>query len=192
MILNAAFHEFAEKGFEQASTNAIVKEAGIGKGMLFYYFKNKQGLYEYLIEYTLHVIIHDYLEQIDTEERDFIERFKQASRLKMKAFLEYPALFRFAGTFMLDEASIPEKLKPRLEKLQQLGYAMMYENIDTSLFRDDVDVEKAFQLIRWSIEGYQNELKQRLQGENLAAMDFDPLWEEFYEYLEVLRKSFYS
>ena len=40
-ILDAALMEFAEHGYEKASTNRIVKEAGIGKGMLFYYFKSK-------------------------------------------------------------------------------------------------------------------------------------------------------
>ncbi|MFG6117632.1 TetR/AcrR family transcriptional regulator [Thalassobacillus sp. B23F22_16] len=191
-ILNAAFREFAEKGFEQASTNVIVKEAGIGKGMLFYYFKNKQGLYEYLIEYTLDVIMEDYLQRIEPGERDFIERFKHAARVKMKAFLEHPDLFRFSGTFMLDQESIPDRLKPRMEQLQKRGNEIMYENINYSLFRDDVDVEKAFRLIRWAIEGYQNEMKQRLYGANFATFDFDPYWKEFDEYLDVLRKSFYS
>ncbi|WP_371809524.1 TetR/AcrR family transcriptional regulator [Halobacillus sp. Marseille-Q1614] len=191
--MDAAFREFAEKGYDQASTNAIVKDAGIGKGMLFYYFKNKKALYEYLMEYSLDVITREYFQRIDTTEKDFIERFKQASQIKMETYLEHPALFRFTGTFLvLHEDDLPEKLKERVEKVQKKGYSIIYDNIDYSLFRQDIDVEKAFNLIRWSIDGYQNELKQRLQGQNLATMNFDPMWEEFHEYLEVLKKTFYS
>ena len=55
-ILRAALNIFAVKGYKDASTNKIVKEAGISKGTLFYYFKNKEGLYHYLIDYSLEVI----------------------------------------------------------------------------------------------------------------------------------------
>ena len=35
-ILEICIAEFAEKGYERASTNAIVRTAGIPKGTLFY------------------------------------------------------------------------------------------------------------------------------------------------------------
>ncbi|UOQ92121.1 TetR/AcrR family transcriptional regulator [Halobacillus shinanisalinarum] len=192
-VLTAALKEFGENGFEQASTNRMVKGAGIGKGMLFYYFKNKKELYQYLIDYSLDFTINEYINLIDTAEPDFIERLLQASRIKMKAYTENPALFNFLGTLLLtDESEIPAALKVRIEELQKLGYSKLYENIDRRLFRDDVDVEKAFQLIRWSIEGYQNELTNRLKGQKMASIDFEPYWEEFYEYIEVLKSCFYK
>ncbi len=40
-IINASLAEFARNGYERASTNEIVKEAGISKGSLFVYFNNK-------------------------------------------------------------------------------------------------------------------------------------------------------
>ena len=42
-ILDAAIREFAEHGYDKASTNSIVKEAGIAKGLLFHYFGSKKG-----------------------------------------------------------------------------------------------------------------------------------------------------
>jgi len=48
-IINAALAEFAQKKYDYASTNSIVKKAQIGKGMLFHYFGNKKNLYIYLI-----------------------------------------------------------------------------------------------------------------------------------------------
>lgn len=41
-IAASALKEFAEKGFEQASTNTICKEAGVSKGLLFHYFGSKK------------------------------------------------------------------------------------------------------------------------------------------------------
>lgn len=42
-IINSGLMEFSNYGYQQSSTNRIVENAGIGKGMLFYYFKNKKG-----------------------------------------------------------------------------------------------------------------------------------------------------
>ena len=50
-ILNAALKEFAQKGYKNASTNQIVKEADISKGLLFHYFKNKKQLFLFLYDY---------------------------------------------------------------------------------------------------------------------------------------------
>lgn len=185
--------EFAEKGYESASTNHIVKQAGIGKGMLFYYFKSKQDLYHYLIAYSIQFIEVNYMNKIDKNETDFIERLKQATVLKMKTYNAHPDVFHFLGTIFMNETiDLPTDLQNQYEELQKTGYSLLYDNIDTSLFRADVDVEKAFQLIRWSIEGYQDDLIQRLQGYNLAEVNFDPLWKEFFDYLDVLKTAFYT
>lgn len=192
-IINAALKEFAEKGYEQASTNQIVKNAGIGKGMLFYYFKNKRELYLYLIDYCLDITLNEYLHLVDTNEMDFIDRMRQASQIKVRSFTEKPNVFYFMGSlFLTNELELPVELETRMEELQRLGYSKLYDNIDTSLFRDDVDVNEVYKLIRWSIEGYQNELTNRLKSEKLTSIDLDPLWDEFYDYLDILKKSFYK
>lgn len=192
-ILESAMKEFAENGYEQASTNRIVKEAGIGKGMLFYYFKSKRDLYEYLLAYSMDIVVNEYFQLIDTNETDFIERLMQAAEVKMQVQKAYKHVFNFMGTFLLKKGEkLPGKLQNRYEELQALGNALMYEGIDTSLFRKDIDTKKAFKLIRWSIEGYQNELLLRLEGQKMTEIDFDPYWQEFYEYMDVLKKTFYK
>lgn len=192
-ILEAALREFAVNGYERASTNQIVKEAGIGKGMLFYYFNNKKELYEYLVEYSLTVMMEQYFGMADLAEPDFIERLKKIAAIKLKAQAENAHVFNFIGTAMLaEDAGLPPRLQKKYEEMQKKGYAMLYEGIDKSRFREGVDVEKAFRLIQWAIEGYQNDLAYRLTGAKLAAVDFGPYWSEFYEYLDILKKSFYK
>lgn len=192
MILQAALEEFAENGYEMASTNRIVKRAGIGKGMLFYYFKSKKELFHHLVSYSFDLIVDEYFNLVDTAEKDFIERFKQASKVKLKAQTENKHVFNFIGMVMLEkELELPEDLQKQFEELQRRGYALVYEGIDKSLFKQDMDVDKTFNLIRWAIEGYQNELLRKLEGRKMSAVDFDPYWQEFYEYLEILKRSFY-
>lgn len=44
-IVAAATREFAANGYQRASMNAIVKEAGIAKGSIYQYFANKEALF---------------------------------------------------------------------------------------------------------------------------------------------------
>lgn len=41
-MINSALKEFSVNTFQKASTNTIVEEAGISKGLLFHYFGNKK------------------------------------------------------------------------------------------------------------------------------------------------------
>jgi AcrR family transcriptional regulator len=48
-ILHAASREFGQKGFDGASTASIMESAKVNTSLLYYYFKNKIGLYEAVI-----------------------------------------------------------------------------------------------------------------------------------------------
>lgn len=49
-LLECAIDEFAEYDYHSASITKIVTRAGIAKGSLYQYFKDKQDLYYYLLE----------------------------------------------------------------------------------------------------------------------------------------------
>ena len=51
-ILEAALTEFANKGYKKASTNTIVREAKVSKGLLFHYFISKKDLYIYIFKFA--------------------------------------------------------------------------------------------------------------------------------------------
>lgn len=49
-ILAAALQEFAHKGSAGARTDEIARNAGVNKALLYYYFKDKEGLYAAVLE----------------------------------------------------------------------------------------------------------------------------------------------
>src|SRR5580704_18641733 len=49
-ILNAAAQEFAEIGIAGARTDAIARVARVNKALLYYYFKDKEALYDAVVE----------------------------------------------------------------------------------------------------------------------------------------------
>ena len=56
-ILNAALKEFAGKGFDDASTNVIAKEASISKPLMFHYVNNKKDFFLFLYIIAARAII---------------------------------------------------------------------------------------------------------------------------------------
>jgi TetR/AcrR family transcriptional regulator len=49
-ILKAALEEFAHEGVTGARTDEIARRAGVNKALLYYYFKDKEGLYAAALE----------------------------------------------------------------------------------------------------------------------------------------------
>src|ERR1043165_8555852 len=49
-IMKAALEEFAHEGAAGARTDEIARRAGVNKALLYYYFKDKEGLYAAALE----------------------------------------------------------------------------------------------------------------------------------------------
>ena len=49
-ILDAARHEFAERGYDGARVDAIVARAGVSKNLVYHYFDSKEGLFIAVME----------------------------------------------------------------------------------------------------------------------------------------------
>ena len=161
--------------------------------MLFYYFTNKKNLYVYLIDYCIEVIEREYLEVIDYSARDLFERLKDLSIIKWNFVTKNPNAINFIGTlFFKNPENLDAELKVRFEALQGKWYSILYEDIDFSMFREDIDTKKAFDLIQWSLHGYEKDLKYRLRDQKITSIDYEVYYEEFYGYLEVLKTTFYK
>lgn len=65
-ILKAAANEFAREGVAGARTEAIARSAGVNKALLYYYFKDKEALYQAVLDEVFSGVrraIHDALAQ---------------------------------------------------------------------------------------------------------------------------------
>ena len=62
-ILNAAIDLFAERGFNATPTSAIAKTADVAEGLIFHYFKNKNGI-------LAHILIDMLEDYIDGEKNE--------------------------------------------------------------------------------------------------------------------------
>ena len=123
-ILEATIREFADKGFEKASTNEIVKEAEISKGILFHYFQNKKNLFLFAFDYFIDLCLDEFYKKVDLEEKDFFEKLRQISSFKLHLVHKYPDIFKFFEVAIGEEsAEIKNEIEERdfFEKLRQIS-----------------------------------------------------------------------
>ena len=192
-IINAAIREFAQKGYENASTNQIVKEADISKGILFHYFKNKKDLFLFLYDFAVDTLKEDYFEKLDTTSRDIFERLRQVSVYKLGIVGRYPEIYNFLMAAHFEEsAEVRHDIAKRDNELLAKGYGKVYENIDFSLFKEGVDIKKAIEIISWSVEGFAMKEQEKLKHSVDLEKDYQSILAGFDPYLDMLKKSFYK
>ncbi|MDR6120883.1 TetR/AcrR family transcriptional regulator [Bacillus sp. SLBN-46] len=192
-IINAAIKEFAQKGYSNASTNEIVKEAGISKGLLFHYFQNKKQLFLFLFDSCVELITDDFYKKIDLTETDFFQRIRQSVLIKMELLAQYPNIFKFVEKAYLDDsADIQTEMQKKIRELNHINIGKIYEGIDVSKFRDDIDIQKIFKIITWTFEKLSDEELYKAKLLPNYEIDYQKVQKEAEEYFEILIKCFYK
>lgn len=187
-VFNAALKEFARKGYDDASTIEIAREAGISKGLLFHYFNTKKDLFLFLYDYSMKTIKTEYFDMINTKNKDIFVRLRQVYLLKIELIHEHPWLFQFSAVAAsTDSKDVKRELESRKLEMESMGFVKMFENIDESKFKKGIDVEKAKNIIFWAIGGYTNKVIEEVKASELEEPDYDKVLEEFDAYLNILK-----
>lgn len=176
-----------------ASTDSIVKEAGISKGALFFYFKNKKGLFLFLYDYAVDIVKDGIITKFNKDEKDIFERRRQVALLKIEILKKHPEILDFlAAAYMEDSGEVKSDLESRNKKLIAGGKDILNEGIDTSKFKENIDTKRAIEIITWAIDGFTNKEMEKIKRFSLHELDFNELLKEMDIYLEILKKNFYK
>lgn len=190
-ILNAAINEFAHKGYKNASTNEMVKEAGISKGLIFHYFKSKKQLYFFLYDYLMEIMEKEYFQKLWLDEKDFLKKMRMAALTKLELFRKYPLIFKFFLTaYSETDDEVRNEVAHRNQKLIEINLPKIYDNIDLSNLREGVDQQKAMNLIVWALEGYAN--SKIPEFKTMDEAEFSDMVTELGTYLEILKQCFFK
>ncbi|MDK8181376.1 TetR/AcrR family transcriptional regulator [Paenibacillus sp. UMB4589-SE434] len=191
-IINAALKVFSQKGYEQASTNEIVKEAGISKGLLFHYFNNKKELFLYLYGHAVEQLMNEFVAKLNQDQKDIFMKLRQALLLKFDMIQRYPDVFDFLKTAYFENC---DEIKPELEhynkQLVASGYSTIFQDVDHSLFKEGTDVTRAIQVIFWTLEGFGLQQQAKWKASRYEDIKIDEVMEEIDRYMQILKQAFY-
>ena len=184
-MINAALKVFALQGYRHASTDDIVKEAAISKGLLFHYFGSKLGAYQFIYEYSVRYMNLELRSTVDSGEKDLFVLMKQIELAKMHAMRGYPYMQQFLNRTVSEDVS--EALLAVEEKRGMLEetYETLGAQIDHSRLPAGVDGGKLWKMLDLTIKG--------LMTERFQSASFQPemLYEEICSYIDMVRQMVY-
>ena len=176
-MINAALKVFAAQGYRHASTDDIVREAAISKGLLFHYFTSKLGVYHFVYDYSVRYMNLELKSFVNARETDLFQVMKQMEYARMHAMRSYPYMQQFLNRSMAEDCC--EALESIEEKrnILQDTYDEIYARIDYNNMPAGVDGMKLQKMLDFTVKG--------LLAERFRDASFQPemLYEEICEYL---------
>ena len=187
-IIDAALTEFAEYGYENGSTNRIVKNCGISKGSLFKYFENKEELYFYLIDTVSAQMAEEMRFDVSRLSRDLYERVIEYSVAEISWYVTNPVKGRFLiGVASETGSDIGRKIVERYGDKSKDIYEALLKGVDMS-GRSNSRKEIS-DILRWVIMGFNSSFLKSIAGRD---DDIESLKKSYIKqlkgYLSVLKK----
>lgn len=192
-ILSAALQEFAAKGYLQASTNTICREAGVSKGLLFHYFDSKKGLYLYILDRCISYYQQSFDRLMSDLTGDILERIFQITELKMKMFAENPLSYSIVMEAFLDiPPELSDEIKQRHDNLNNKYLPKVYSGLDLGVFREGIDHQRAMELISLVTDGLSDRfIKESKINKDRSVDNLRKYCSLLYEYMDLLKKGIY-
>ncbi len=180
-MINAVLKVFALQGYRHGSTDDIVREAAISKGLLFHYFGSKLGAYRFVYDYSVRYMNLELRSAVGAGERDLFVIMKQIEYARMRAMKGYPYMQQFLNRSQWEDSC--EALLSVEEKRNVLAetYAAIDGQIDYNALPAGVDGKKLRKMLDFTIKG--------LLAEGFQDASFQPeiLYEEICGYLDMIK-----
>jgi TetR/AcrR family transcriptional regulator len=187
MIIDAALKTFGANGYKKASISDIAAAAGISKAMVFHYFGTKKALYLYLINLCGTIIMNEVNEKFDNSITDFFDRIKMSSSIEVSVMKRYAAIPSFlANVYFEKDEEVKDDIKAALDSGEDFRNKIAFDGVDTSRFKDGVDLKLLMKMLYWIADGFTKQLSSE------SEIHFDTMMDEFNECLDMLKSNLYK
>ncbi len=152
-ILSAAQNEFIRNGYEGASLNTIVGEAGISKGSLYYYFEDKTDLYLTVLSQVMSELQRN-IGGIGVGEfsDDFWGDIEEYTRKSLRMIKENPDFVRLArGLFsLISSGNIPDSVAEVIIDWKSIMTSIVMRGQEMGEVRTDLPLDLLVNIL-WSL-----------------------------------------
>lgn len=187
-VYEAALDVFGRRGYGRALTGDIAREAGMSKGLLFFYFHNKKDLYLRLVDHLMDKVTELVVDDGFWEINDFFELLLYAGRKRGAVMRRFPRLLDFSlRAYYPEHSEIRDALNAWTQRQTNAMLERFFKNVDFGRFKDDVDPLHVIELLVWLADGYLHQ--ERSRGH---AIDLDDLLAHLEEWCHMLRSYAYK
>lgn len=187
-ILREATTEFALYGYNAASTNKIMLQAGLAKGLLFHHFFSKEELYSACLQ----KIIKEFQQELDIfmqeMSKDLFERLADFLTWKSRLAREKPITLRFLFGLSSLPVDIRSKADAQILILRKKNSKLL-EDYDTSPWKAEIDQEKALAVIVMVFDAFDQKIIRLMSSEE--PFDHKEMLSYTLSMLDVLKTGFY-
>lgn len=182
-IINSAMEVFSKNEYKRASTDLIAAKAGISKGLLFYYFHNKQELYLYVYNYAAEIARSQVTDPAFFQITDFFELLKYGSVKKIELLRKNPFMLDFAiRSFYSEKETVSDDLKSVNRNYIKEAFQVYFSHVDFSKFKDGTDPYQIYQMLIWMADGYLHQLQMQQKFPELPALESEFLkWSDYFK-----------
>ena len=179
-MINAGLKIFAKQGYRHATTDDIVKEAAISKGLLFHYFENKVGMYVFLMDYSVRFLLLELSRSIKKDVADFYELNRQMEWGKLQVLRNYPYMQAFLDKAFEENCLEASKECEEQKNVYQEKINDYFSQVAGHEFKNGVTLEQMQQLFKYVIKG--------ITAENVALETMQPelMYQQICDYLNMM------
>lgn len=183
-IISVAIAEFAEKGYEGASTNAIASRAKVSKGVIFLHFNNKEGLYLKCLDKILDGYQDDFDLTNVKQTKDIFDRLEKFIKLKSSSIVTKPNDAKFlASCYTMNESQLKEKA---VNKVNAFALPIKSEvfNFDyqSELYKEGITKEKVLKMLAVILAGFEH-----IYSNNYDLKSLENLFKEWNDIIRALK-----
>ena len=182
LVLDIAIRHFSQHGYAGANLELIGKEAGLTRGPLYYYFKNKKELYLAAVQEELERTVNSF-HQIFEQEISIFDKIKQ----DLIFCSNNSGLIERVGKGGKDEPSI-ESLKEYSQEVYDLKYNSVIMGQNRGELRTDIDPKEITNMIYLCFHG----LKQLSNIELIDVSDEEDFTNKYIDVIVEMVKSRYG
>lgn len=156
-MINGAMKVFAQNGYKRASTDDMVKEAGISKGLWFHYFGNKLGLYSFITDYAVKYMSMELTAMSNKHPEDYFQTILAVEKTKLMVRKSYPYIPLFLSAMEKEKEEEALAVINEYRGVYQRAKARCFANVNKEGFREEVSEELLELTIGYTLDGFLRE-----------------------------------
>ncbi|MCR5279001.1 MAG: TetR/AcrR family transcriptional regulator [Lachnospiraceae bacterium] len=181
-MINAALKIFAINGYKHASTDDIVKEAGISKGLLFHYFDSKIGVYSFLYDYSARYMTLELSSAVDPSETSYMEIRRQMEAARMQTLKTYPYMELFLKTAAAETSAEAVEATGEAIKAYRDSVDQVLSKADMTSVNSAKNSAEYLKMLDYTTEGI---MREHFSGDGFDAQSY---YKEVVTYINLVEK----
>ncbi|MEQ2456008.1 TetR/AcrR family transcriptional regulator [Flavonifractor hominis] len=179
-ILSAACQEFGKRGYLGAAVDSVCKAGGFSKGILYYYFKDKDSIYLACVQLCFNELLQYLNTHMSVYPEDGVaQNVNRYFQLRMDFFQDHPA---FQQLFDQSFLSLPEHLTAAIEEIRaplvHYNWELLGQILSGAQLRPGITLEEAMELLGCyqSFLNHSKRMKEALQNGSAAQEKLRRQW----------------